>query len=73
MSKLFIRGNRNGYAPNQCGRTFTVGELIEFLSDFDENLPVYINNDSGYTYGSITECDLWEEEDEDEDEDEKES
>lgn len=33
----------------------TVGELIEILSDFDEDLPVYLRNDNGYTYGNITE------------------
>lgn len=60
---LFIRGNRNGYSPKQCGRTFTVGELIAFLQDFDEDMPVYLNNDNGYTYGSIRERDIWEEED----------
>ena len=24
-------------------------------SDFDEDLPVYLRNDNGYTYGNITE------------------
>lgn len=53
--KLFIEGRRNGYNPNQCGRTMTVGDLIGLLEDYDENAPVYIINDNGYTYGSITE------------------
>lgn len=55
---LFIEGNRNGYGPEQCGRTLTVGELIEFLRDFDEDREVFIRNDSGYTYGSIREDDI---------------
>lgn len=64
--KLYIRGNRNGYSPDQCGKTFTVRELIAFLEDFDEDMPVYLNNDRGYTYGSIRENDIWEDEEEDE-------
>lgn len=58
MKALFIRGNRNGYSPNQCGYTMTVGELICLLSDFDEDRPVYLRNDNGYTYGSIREGDI---------------
>lgn len=54
MDALFIEGRRNGYAPTQCGATLTVGELIDLLSDYDEDLPVYLNNDNGYTFGSIT-------------------
>ena len=50
---LYITGNRNGYDEKQCGETLTVGELIERLSEFDENEPVYLMNDGGYTYGSI--------------------
>ena len=53
--RLFIEGKRNGYDPEQCGRTFTVGELIAFLEQFDENTQVFLQNDNGYTYGNITE------------------
>lgn len=60
--KIFINGKRNGYSPEQCGRTLTVGELIEILQEFDENSPVYLSNDNGYTYGSVTEYDISEEE-----------
>lgn len=63
---LFIDGRRDGYTPGQCGRTMTVGELIEFLEQFDEDLPVYLNNDNGYTYGSITEDSFTESYDEEE-------
>ena len=58
MNALFIEGKRNGYGIDQCGRTLTVGELIELLSDYDEDTPVYLRNDNGYTYGSITERDI---------------
>ena len=33
----------------------TVAELIDYLSQFDEELPVYLSNDQGYTYGNIDE------------------
>ncbi len=55
---LFINANNNGYEPSQCGRTLTVGELIELLSYFDEDRPVYLRFDDGYSYGSIGEYDF---------------
>jgi len=55
---VFINANNNGYEPSQCGRTLTVGELIELLSDFDEDQPVYLRFDNGYSYGSIGENDF---------------
>ena len=55
---LFISGKRNGYSPEQCGRTLTVGELINILEDYDEDTLIYLSNDNGYTYGSITESDI---------------
>lgn len=58
MEALFINGNRNGYSPDQCGRTLTVGELIELLEYYDEDTPMFLRNDNGYTYGSITGRDL---------------
>lgn len=58
MKALFIEGKRNGYGIDQCGRTLTVRELIEILDGFDEDRPVYLRNDNGYTYGSITEWDI---------------
>ena len=58
MKALYIEGKRNGYGPDSCGRTLTVGELIALLSEFDEDRLVYLRNDNGYTYGSITEMDL---------------
>lgn len=33
----------------------TVGELMAYLEQFDEDAPVYLINDRGYTFGSITE------------------
>ena len=52
-SIITIDGRREGYAPDQIKRTMTVGELIDYLSQFDEDCPVMLDNDNGYTYGSI--------------------
>ena len=46
---------REGYGLDQIRRTMTVGELISFLGDFEEDTPVYLSFDNGYTYGGITE------------------
>jgi len=59
---------RNGYSPDQCGSTMTVGELIQYLSQYDESTKIYYSNDNGYTYGSIKDY-LIEEHDEEESED----
>ena len=53
MAKVFIEGRRDGYSPEQCGRTMTVGELIAYLENFDEDAKIYLENDGGYTYGYI--------------------
>ena len=66
--KLFLEGNRNGYSPEQCGRTMTVGEMIEWLSQFNDDTSVYLRNDRGYTYGSIRENDFSEEDFDEEEE-----
>ena len=42
----------------EFGRTITVGELIEFLHQFDRDREVFIRNDGGYTFGSINEIDI---------------
>ena len=67
---LFINGKRNGYSPEQCGRTLTVGELIEILQGCDPDMEVYLKNDNGYTYGSITDYDIYEDEVDEEEEEE---
>lgn len=72
FKSLFINGNRNGYTPKQCGRTFSIRELIDLLEDYAESYgddaPVYLVNDNGYTFGSINEDDIGQYEEEEEDE-----
>lgn len=59
MEELFINGKKNGYDTDQCGKTLTVGRLIEILQEYDEDTPVFLRNDNGYTYGSITRNDIY--------------
>lgn len=54
MEKITLNTNRDGYTPEQCGNTLTVAELISYLSQWDDDTPVYYSNDNGYTYGAIS-------------------
>ena len=52
--RLYIEGRRDTYDPDHVGETLTVGELIGLLQEYDEDTPIYLKNDEGYTYGRIT-------------------
>ena len=73
MSKqvIIIEAKREGYTIEQAENkrtAITVGELMRLLEDFDEDTKIYISNDRGYTYGSVTEYRIredWVDEDED--------
>lgn len=73
---LILNTKREGYGTDQCGTTLTVGELIELLQDYDEDMKVYLGNDYRgsywYTYGSITEDDFYLEAEDNEEEDDDE-
>ncbi len=58
MKALYINTNRLGYTPEQCPRTMTVGDLIDYLSEFDEDRRVFLRNDNGYTYGIVDEREI---------------
>lgn len=64
--KIAIEAHRTGYSPDQIPCTMTVGQLIGYLSDYEDDTPVYISNDRGYTYGGIGWEDIREIEDDDE-------
>ena len=64
--KLYIQGRRNGYGPDQCGRTMTVGEMIEFLEQYDYSTEIFLINDGGYTYGNIDDMSFIEPEEDEE-------
>lgn len=65
---VMIEARRTGYSVDQIKNTLTVGELIDFLSMFDEDAKVCLSFDNGYTYGGITEEDITEDIAEDEEE-----
>ena len=67
MTYITLETKREGYAPDQCGSTMTVGELIQYLSQFDEDSKIYFSNDKGYTYGSLRDYQIQEEYEEDDD------
>lgn len=51
---ITIEGRRDAYsADDLIGRTMNVGELISILEQYDEDTPVMLDNDNGYTYGAI--------------------
>jgi hypothetical protein len=50
-----IETSRTDYSAKAAAeRSLTVGELIEMLSEYDENTKVVFSNDNGYTYGRIS-------------------
>lgn len=53
--KLFFDARREGYSPDQICSTMTAGELMDFLSQYDEDIPIYTTHDNRYTYGGIRE------------------
>ena len=67
MTALILNTIREGYTINQVPETMTVGDLINFLEDFNEDTPIYLSFDNGYTYGGISEYSFNEDESEEED------
>lgn len=51
---ICIEAKREGYSLNQIENTMTVGELKDWLEQYDDNALVYLSHDNGYTYGGIT-------------------
>ena len=52
---VYISANREGYGIDQVRHTMTVGELIGYLEQFDEDAQVFLKHDGGYTFAGITE------------------
>ncbi len=68
--RVIINANREGYTPVQVRGTMTVGELKKLLEEYEEDSPVILSFDNGYTYGGISRLNVNEEyipADEDED------
>ena len=58
MEAVFIDVARETYSPREATRTLTVGQLIEILEEFDQDSPVIVRHDNGYTYGTLAVTDL---------------
>ena len=73
MEKQVIKleARREGYSINQVYKTMTVGELEAYLDQFEDDVPVYLSHDNGYTYGGIRESDFFDDWIEDENEEEE--
>lgn len=52
-TKVIIEAVREGYSTEQVRNTMTVKELIDVLSEYDEDAKVYLFHDNVYTYGGI--------------------
>ena len=68
MDKLILNTMREGYAIDQIKRTMTVAEFRDFLEGYDDETPVCLSFDNGYTYGGIDESNFEFEENYDEEE-----
>ena len=55
MDKLIIIANRDSYSTKDIYNTMTVGDLKAFLEDLEDDTPIYLSFDSGYTYGALKE------------------
>lgn len=55
---IIFEAIREGYAPDQVVWPTTVGELMEILADYDEDTAIIISHDNGYTFGSLRNCEV---------------
>lgn len=54
MNYVEINARRDAYSVKDIiGSTLTVGELIEILDEYEEDTPVVLSHDRGYTYGAL--------------------
>ncbi len=53
---VIIQTNRDCYSKNEAAeRTMTVSELVSLLEGYDEDTPIVLSFDNGYTYGWLKE------------------
>ena len=55
---IIIEANHEGLQINQIRETMTAGEIIDWLSKYDEETPVYLLHNEDYTFGGIRERDF---------------
>lgn len=64
MKCIVINTRRDAYSAKDIKSTITVGELIETLQQYDQNMPVMVGNDYHggsllwYTYGELNPQDV---------------
>ncbi len=57
---IVFEASRDGYGIDQIAdRAMTVRELIGILQEYDEDTLVVMSHDRGYTFGSISERDMY--------------
>lgn len=55
MKALIYPVEKEARTLQEIRHTTTVGALIDFLKGYDEDLPIVLSFDGGYTYGGIEE------------------
>lgn len=51
---MVFEAMRTAYGMGDVDHPMTVGELRAMLDDLDEDMPVILSHDGGYTYGSLS-------------------
>ena len=60
INVIELLASRDYYdAETAAKHSITVGELINELRNYDEDTKIIFSNDNGYTYGVVTECDVF--------------
>lgn len=50
---ITFEAEREGYTRGQVHRPLTVGELREFLEQYEDDTLIFLSHDRGYTYGTL--------------------
>ena len=58
MANIIIKSHRDGYNIKQVEKTMSVGELIAYLQNFNEEDKLYVSHDGGYMYSGVCEEDF---------------
>lgn len=53
QKRVIINATNTGYAPRQIRKTMNVGEMKALLEEFNDDSPIYLSFDNGYTYGGL--------------------
>ena len=53
MDKLIINTTKDAYSTEDIINTMTIGDLKAFLDNWEDDTPIYLSFDRGYTYGAL--------------------